>query len=268
MLAMEPIRARIYGTMAHQTGDNGRHPTSGLGPESDPVPLLQVVWADLRAAAGWRLVGVLGVLAWMVFQWGFGNDAILPSVAANAFYLVDDGQTWWRGVLGVLAAAAAGGGFWALTQTIDGLVVVAGLTLVPGISGRLSNYLRGKGWVTPYEEMRWSTRWMISYATGTSVLCLVDVFATGRHGVRHRLGLILTAAGLAAGTVTLVTIAVVTAAMIATRVPATEAGAEVFIRWARNPLTWIAIFATVFVIGRLRSWRRRPATVEGGKTTA
>jgi hypothetical protein len=199
----------------------------------------------------------VALLAWMGFQWGFGNDVLLPSIAATGFDAIDDGETWTSGFAAAAVAGVAGGGFWALTQTLDAIVVMSGLRLVPGLTQRLSTYLTRKGWVTPYAEMTWSTRWVIAYATGVSVLCLVDVFATGRQGVRDRSVMIATSVALSAGTVGVVVGLVATATMVATRVPATASGAEVFLRWAKNPLTWVAIFAVVFLVGRLMNGSRR-----------
>ena len=85
----------------------------------------------------------------------------------------------------------------------------------------------------------------------------VDVFATGRQGVRDRSVMIPTSVALSAGTVGVVVGLVATATMVATRVPATASGAEVFLRWAKNALTWVAIFAVVFLVGRLMNGSRR-----------
>lgn len=185
----------------------------------------------------------------MAFQWGFGNDILLPPIVATVFDAVDNGETWSSGGTAVVLAALAGFVFWGAAQLLDAVIVLGGLRLIPGLTDRLSVFLRKKGLVTPYADMKWSTRWAIAYATGASMLCLVDVFATGRQGLRHRAAMVLAAALLSAGSVGLVVGIVTAAAMVAKRVPATEGAAEVFIRFAKNPLTWVAIFAVVFVVG-------------------
>lgn len=220
---------------------------------SEPDPSLwQTVKADFGAATGWKVLAVFCLLAWMAFQWGFGNDALLPSIAATALDTVDDGASWPSGFAGVAAATAASFVFWALTQMIDAVVMLTGLRLVPRLTERIARFLQAKGWLTSYDQMKWSTRWIIAYATGVSALCLVDLFATGTPGIRHRRQMIVASVLLSAGTVSIVVALVVTAAMVATRIPATGAAADVFIRFARNPLTWIAIFAVVFGVGYLR----------------
>lgn len=212
--------------------------------------------ADFAGAPGPKSILILGLLSWMAFQWGFGNDVVLPTVASNVFAWADDGESWSSGVVAVFMAAAAGGGFWAVSQAVDAIVLLTGLKLVPNLTERISVSLTKRNLVKPYAELSWSTRWVVSYATGASVVCLVDAFATGRPGLAGRRRMIAETVVLSAGSITVVTGAVVAAAMIASRVPATEAAAEVFIRFARNPLTWITIFAIVFLVGALRDRRR------------
>lgn len=122
---------------------------------------------------------------------------------------------------------------------------------MPAITSRLSRFLVKKGWVTPYDEMRWSTRWIIAYVSGVSLLCLVDVFATGTQGVKHRRRMIASATALSAGTVGAVAAMVATAAMVARRIPATRSGAEIFVRFAKTPFTWIALFLVITLVGHL-----------------
>ncbi len=219
---------------------------------SDGEGVWDTAKGDLRRARGLQAVGVVGLLVWMAFQWGFGNDALLPSIAANAFDLVDDGESWRSGVSGVLAATVASFVFWGGSQLLDAIVMLSGLRLVPGLTDRLSAYLRRRGLVKPFAELRWTTRWALAYATGVSVICLVDVFATGRPGLRHRWRMILVSVWLSAGTVAGVVAMVVTAAMVATRIPSIETEATIFIRVAKNPLTWITLFGVIFLVGYLR----------------
>ena len=188
----------------------------------------------------------------MAFQWGFGNDILLPSIVATAFDAVDDGVTWESGFGAVGAGALAGLVFWGGSQLLDAVIVLTGLKLLPGVTQRLSDFLQRKRWVTSYADMKWSTRWMIAYAAGASLLCLVDVFATGRPGIGQRRKMILLSAALSAGTIAVVVAMVLTATMVATRIPATEAAAELFIRSAKNPLTWLVVFLIVFLIGKAR----------------
>ena len=93
--------------------------------------LWQTVKGDFRGAAGLRILGVAALVAWLAFQWGFGNDALLPSIATSAFDSVDDDTTWPSGIAAVGAATLAGFAFWAATQALDAIITLAGLRLVP-----------------------------------------------------------------------------------------------------------------------------------------
>lgn len=221
--------------------------------------LWQTVRGDFSQAAGFKVLGVIGVLGWMAFQWGWGNDVLLPPIIARAFEGVDDGETWPSAIGAVLAGTGAGSLFWAITQTLDGVIVLSGLRLVPGITDRVSRFLRRSGWVKPFSELSFGTRFLIAYASGASILCLVDVFATGRQGLRTRGRMLFEAVALAVAGVALIVAVITIAVAVGARVPATEAAAEVVVRYARNPLTWLVIYGSVVFVsaitGRLRSDR-------------
>lgn len=227
-------------------------PPSRDEPSSRTESVWETAKRDLSGATGLGPLAVVGLLVWMAFQWGFGNDAVLPTVAANSFDLADDGDSWGRGIIGVGAAMAAAFLFWGASQLLDAVIMLAGLRLIPRLTQRISHYLTRKNLVKPYDELRWTTRWGLAYATGVSVICLVDVFATGRPGLAGRRSMILVSVLLSAGTVSLAVGLVVGAAMVATRIPAVADEAEVFIGVAKNPLTWIGLFGVLFLIGALR----------------
>lgn len=189
----------------------------------------------------------------MAFQWGWGNDVLLPSVAATAFDAIDDGESWRTAAGASVAATLAGGLFWAVTQTFDGIVVLTGLRLIPGVTARIGAFLQRKGWVKPVDELSFGTKFLIAYATGASVLCLVDVFATGRQGLRGRWRLLGQAVAMSAGGVAVVIAVIASATSIGARVEATEYAADVLIRYAKNPLTWFVIYTVVIALSTLRS---------------
>lgn len=210
--------------------------------------LWQTVRGDFAQATGIKVLGVIGVLGWMAFQWGWGNDILLPPIIARAFEAVDDGETWPSGIVAVLAGTGAGSLFWAVTQTLDGLIVLSGLRLVPGITDRVSRFLRRSGWVKPFSELSFATRFLIAYASGASILCLVDVFATGRQGLRSRWRMLAEAVAMAVAGVALIVAVITTAIVIGARVPATEEAAAVIVRYARNPLTWLVIYGSIVLV--------------------
>lgn len=228
--------------------------------------LWQTVKNDFSQATGFRLVGVVCVFAWMAFQWGWGNDILLPPIVARSFEAVDDRETWGSAVAAVAAGTGAGGLFWGLTQTLDGLVVLSGLRLVPGITARISNFLTGRGWVKPFGELSFGTRFLIAYASGASALCLIDVFATGRQGLRSRLGMLAQAVALSVAGVALAVFVVVTVTAIGVRVPATEGAAEVVVRYARNPLTWLVIYGSLVAISAVGSKLRPDTGTDTGRS--
>lgn len=217
------------------------------------LTLWQTVKSDFAASTGRRVLGVAAVFLWMAFQWGWGNDVLLAPIAATAFEAVDDGQTWLSAAAASGAGTGAGSLFWAVTQALDGIIVLSGLALIPGMTGRIGAFLRRKDWVKPVAELSFGTKFLIAYATGASVLCLVDVFATGRPGLRGRGRMLAEAVALSVGGVAVVIAAITVTTSIGARIEATAEAAELVVRYAKNPLTWLVIYAVAVGLSSLRS---------------
>lgn len=220
----------------------------------------QTVKGDFASTTGLRALGVVGLLAWMAFQWGWGNDILLPPIVTRTFGAVDNGTTWPSAAAAIVAGTGMGGLFWGITQTLDAIIVLAGLRLVPGITNRISTVLSRQGWMKPVHQLSLGTKFLIAFASGASMLCLVDVFATGQQGLRARLPLIAEAVALAVAGVGVAIAMIVTITAVGRRVPATADQAELVLRYAQNPLTWFVIYGTA--IGLSSGWSRwrRPPT--------
>lgn len=222
-------------------------------PEPTQESLWQTVKRDFSSAAGARILGVVVLLMWMAFQWGWGNDILLPPIVARAFEAVDNGKTWLNGIAAIGAGTGAGGLFWGITQAVDALIVLSGLRLIPNITERISQFLRRQGWVKPFAELSFGTRFLIAYMSGASILCLVDVFATGQSGFRSRWKMVVQAVALAVAGVAIAVAVVCAAIAVGARVPATEGAADFILRYARNPLTWLVIYGSLVGISALSS---------------
>lgn len=221
--------------------------------EEETESLWQTAKGDLTNANGLRVLGVVVVLVWMAFQWGWGNDILLPSIVARTFEAVDDSSTWPSAMLSTVAAAGAGSLFWGLTQTLDGIIVLSGLRLLPGIAARISRFLRRKGWVKSFDELSLGARFLIAYASGASILCLVDVFATGKQGLGIRRRMLAEAVALSVAGVAIIVVVVAGVSAIGRRAPATASTADTIVRFAGNPLTWLVIYGSLFGLSVLGS---------------
>lgn len=224
-----------------------------VGNGAPALTLWETIKSDFAESTGLRVLGVAGMFLWMAFQWGWGNDILLPPIVATAFEAVDDGETWLSAFGASAAGIGAGSLFWGATQTIDGVIMLSGLRLIPGVTARIGDFLQRKGWVKPVSELSFGTKFLIAYATGASVLCLVDVFATGQPGLRGRGRMLAQAVGLAVAGVAAAIAVVTIVTSIGARIEATEDAAEVIVRYAKNPLTWLVIYASVVGVSSLRS---------------
>lgn len=227
--------------------------------QASAEPLWHTIKADFAKSTGLHVLGVAAMFVWMAFQWGWGNDILLPPIVATAFEAVDDGETWSSAAGASAAGTGAGSLFWAATQALDGVIMLAGLGLIPGVTARIGAFLRRKGWVKPVDELSLGTKFLIAYLTGASVLCLVDVFATGQPGLRGRGRILAQAVALSVAGVGTAIAVVTIVTSIGTRIEATEAAAEVIVRYAKNPLTWLVIYGSAVGVSALRSRLRRRA---------
>lgn len=221
---------------------------------SEPSGRLRAaVSSDFRAAAGLRLLLVVIMLGWLAYQWGFGNDATLPTLVANAVLAIDDGESIRRGAFAIAAGFAVGFLFTLVTQVVDVLIVMLGFSQLPSTTAWISSYLRKKGWVKAYADMTWTGRWMLAYGVGTSAVLLVDRFARNKTSTDDQNRIIVISTALASISVGLVSAIIVTIAISALRFPATERAGEIVIRVASNPFTWLALFGTIFFISHRRN---------------
>jgi hypothetical protein len=216
------------------------------------VPYWPLVRRDLSRLTALRFASAVAMTAWIIFQWGFGNDALLPVLVARTGTWIDDETTLIRLVLATTGAGLVGLLFWAVTQTIDAVVVIAGADLMPNTVARLSAGLRRRGWVKPWAELSWVDRWLIAYGAGASAAVLVDALATGRPGLHGRRSMVASAVALSSGSVGLVSFVITGLALSGLRFPSTEPAARRIIAVVSSPLFWLAVLSAVFIGSRLR----------------
>lgn len=219
------------------------------------LSLFQTIKMDFAEATGRRILGVLVLLVWLAFQWGWGNDILLPPITTRAFEAVDDGETWASAIASVVAGTGAGSLFWAVTQALDCIIVLTGLQLIPHLTARISRMIAKQGWMKPVSELSFGIRFFVAFLSGASLLCLADAFTTGESGVRSRWSVVIRSVALAVSGVALAVAVVLVSTAVGRRVPATAETADFVIRYARNPLTWLVIYGSLAggsaIVGRL-----------------
>ncbi|MEZ5341928.1 MAG: hypothetical protein R2706_10900 [Acidimicrobiales bacterium] len=222
-------------------------------PIEAPSRLSVAAKSDIRAASGVRVLAVIVMLAWLAYQWGFGNDATLPTLVARATLAVDDGETARAGSLAVATGFGVGFLFTLVTQVIDVSIVILGFNQLPLTSAWISRSVRRRGWVKPFADMTWVGRWMLAYGVGTSAVLLVDRFARNKTATDDQNRIVGISLALSSISVGLVSALVVAVAVLALRFPQTERAGEIVIRVASNPLTWLGLFGSIYLISHLRT---------------
>jgi hypothetical protein len=221
---------------------------------SEHPRLRLAVSADFRASDWSRRLALCGVLFWLAYEWGIGNETVTPWLLAN---VIADND----GIEAVLAAAAVGFAYTVVQQLLAGLTALAGFSMFDRTAQAAWSRLRARFTTVPGE---WSSlglagRSVLVWGLGTTAVALVQITATGEVGVRRHRRAVVESALLCGVLVAIVGGSVAALAVGSRRVDALEGPTEWVLRVLGNPLLWIGILVVGAVVHVARG---RQAVVE------
>lgn len=192
--------------------------------------------ADWRRASWPRRATLAGVLAWLAYEWGPGNETVTPWLLVRVLGTTPDGASVGR-------TAAVGFAFTAAQQLASGLTALAGFSLFGHTAAAAADRLYGAGAPDPlhWRALRWPARAAMVFALGTTAVALVEVVAHGPGSpARHR-AVVARAAGLAG--VLVAAIGTIGGALfvVGQRNEALRPATSAVLRVMRNPLPWLAL---------------------------
>ncbi len=168
------------------------------GPEpprpATPNPSVRkAVGADLRSATWPRRLALVGVLWWITYEWGPGNETFTPWLLARVIATTDSAWV-------IPIAALVGFGFTATQQLASGFTALAGFSMFERTSRAAWNRLRGQSDTVPGEwsGLGWAARSAIVFTLGTTSVALIQITTTGEVGVRRHRRVVATSALLCA----------------------------------------------------------------------
>ncbi len=241
------------------------HPTDSELPERRPhdqpaEPALRAaVTADFRTSEPLRRVALCGVVFWLAYEWGIGNEVVTPWLLAR---VISDRP----GLEAIPAAIVVGFVFTALQQWLAGLTALAGFSMFTRTAHAAWQRLGARFGSIPGE---WSTlglfsRAVLVFGLGTTAVALVQITATGEVGVRRHLRAVTESAvlcGVLVGTVAgLVGAAAVAGRQIEMLAPFTEW----MLRVLGNPLFWLGLVVLVAVVNVARNRASSSRVSRGG----
>lgn len=223
----------------------------GAHGEGTTAGLRAAIATDFRAATGWRRVALAGVVVWLAYEWGPGNETVTPWVVARVIDAND-------GAAVIALSAAVGFGFTAIQQLLAGFTALAGFSMFMRTSRAAVAHLGAQWGATPvrWDELGFWSRCAVSFGLGTTAVAALQIVATGEVGVRPHLAVIRRSALLCAGLVGVLAAVAGTLAWAGRRserfVGPTERALDVL----SNPLLWLGVLA---VMVATRRWRRPAA---------
>jgi hypothetical protein len=227
-------------------------PYDDLIPTSDEAQLIPgsfhaAVAVDFRASS-WRLrLALLGMVGWLAYEWGLGNETVTPWLIAHVI-----SQT--SGVGSIMMAALVGATFTTVQQLASGFTALAGTSLFERTSGAAAARLRRRSARAPAEwrSLTWTGRCTLVFALGTTAVALLQVAATGQVGVRRHGSVVAQSALLCGCLVGVVGGMAATIALAGRNVEGLSVGTHWLLRILGNPLFWIGLLAVVAIVKSVR----------------
>jgi hypothetical protein len=205
------------------------------------------VTADFRASGPMRRVALCGVVFWLTYEWGIGNEVVTPWLLAR---VISDRP----GLEAIPAAIIVGFVFTVLQQWLAGMTALAGFSMFERTAGAAWRRLAAHFESIPGEWSRlgWFGRSVLVFGLGTTAVALVQITTTGKTGVRRHGRAVTESAVLCGALVALVAGGVGALAVAGRRIEMLAPFTEWMLRVLGNPLFWIALVVLVAVVNVAR----------------
>jgi hypothetical protein len=209
---------------------------------ASPPTLRRAIALDFRTSGWGARVALVGVVAWLVYEWGPGNETVTPWVLANLLERFD-------GVTAVIVVGVVAFAFTTLQQLASGFTALAGFSVLHRTAQaswerleRSNSRLRGGWW-----SMRWSSRVAVVFGLGTTAVALMQIITTGQVGVRTHARAVATSAAVCGAT--LAVISTVCAGIIAVgrAVEAWSDATDRLVEVLARPWPWLVLAAAMLV---------------------
>jgi hypothetical protein len=204
-------------------------------------------------------VALVGVVFWVAYEWGPGNETFTPWLLARVIAGTD---SLWV----IPLTALVGFGFTVVQQLASGFTALAGFSMFDRTSRAAWNRLRGKSGTVPGEwsGLGWGARSAIVFPLGTTSVALIQIMTTGEVGVRRHRRVVAMSAVLCATLVGMLGAVAATLALVGRNVPALEGTTNWILRVLGNPLFWLGLILVSIMWRRFLTLSGRSAAVNEG----
>lgn len=209
--------------------------------------LRTAVTTDFRTSGPLRRLALCGVVFWLAYEWGIGNEVVTPWLLARVI-------SERPGLEAIPAAIVVGFVFTAIQQLLAGLTALAGFSMFDRTARAAWQRLSAQFGSVPGE---WSglgfvSRSVLVFGLGTTAVALLQITTTGEVGVRRHGRAVTESAVLCGALVGLVGGAVGALAVVGRRIETLAPFTEWVLRVLGNPLFWLGLVVLVAMVNVAR----------------
>ncbi len=216
-----------------------------------PSSIRSALAADLRDAPARRRLVLVGVIVWLAYEWGPGNETVTPWLLAR---LLRDHE----GGAAVGVTVAVGVGFTTLQQLLSGFTALAGFAAFRRTAAAAWARLHDRRGGAPagWDSLGWLPRAALAFGLGTTAVALVEVVTSGRSSAAGHRRAVTTSAVLCGAVVGLIAALTSALVVLGRRVEVLASPTNRLLGILGSPWTWLGLLAAGALVGHLR--RRRP----------
>ena len=199
-------------------------------------------------------------MAWIVYEWGPGNETVTPWLVLNVIDRADHGAQV------VVAAAVVGFGFTFVQQFLSGLTALVAFSLFERTASSSWDRLSAGGTkaLRGWHGASIASKLAVAFTIGTSAVALVQIVTSGRVGVRTHLRAVsesAAAVGAVAGGIATVAGSLV---WLGRSVSSMSGVTDSIVDVLGNPLLWLGLAAVALAV----DWRsQRRSLAQGAEPT-
>ena len=202
----------------------------------------------------------MALVAWIVYEWGPGNETVTPWLVLRVIDRAD------HGVQVVVAAGTVGFAFTFTQQLLSGLTALVAFSLFERTAAAAWERLSVGGTKTlrGWHGASIASKLAVAFTIGTSAVALVQIVTSGRVGVRIHLRAVVgsaAAVGAVAGGIATVAGALV---WLGRSVSSLSGVTDSIVDVLGNPLLWLGLAAVALAI----DWRRQRRALAAGAHSA
>ena len=193
--------------------------------------------ADLRSARPAQVIALIVVVAWLIFEWGPGNEITVPTLLMGLLNRLNGNEA-------LLIMPIAGFALGLALQLFSGLVAAIGFSMLDNTAKAAWHTLRQ--WrptseTKDFMALGWVGRWGVAFFVGTTAVVLMQLFTTGEARAARHLRAVVTSAVLVGATIGAIATVVTVAVVLGRRYAAAEPYVDQVVNLLSNPLFWTAL---------------------------